>query len=407
MKKYTVQNIGGRRNYDVAAILSRANMLEYLVTDLYWYDGNRKILERLFFNNRILKRLSSKSNKIIPNNCVVSSQFIEYSSLLLRQLYSQNPYKAYIYIHKLISKKTVDVLKKTNSNAIYGLDTESVEIFEFAKHNGFFTAMEQCVAPRSSQIRMYQFFEEKYGISCKKKIISCEKLQEREMKEWELSDTILVPSSYVHAQMLLAGVAENKMKLVPYGFNIPENILSLETMINKRIGNNSVFKILFVGNSSLRKGIQDIAKIAEILKYENIEFRIAGIMDNQIIKRFNIDKLNNIIFLGSLNKEMLYKEYENADMLILPSYLEGSAMVILEALSFGLPVVTTKESGSFIASGIDGYVCDAGDIDNMVSFITQLIYNDDLRYKISYATKSMLDKVSFENYSENLINALK
>jgi glycosyltransferase involved in cell wall biosynthesis len=94
-------------------------------------------------------------------------------------------------------------------------------------------------------------------------------------------------------------------------------------------------------------------------------------------------------------------------MIILPSYLEGMAMVVMEALSFGLPVVTTEEAGSCITSGVNGFVCNAGEIDRMISYIGQLLIDRNLRYQISLATIPLIQKISFDNYRKKLIATLK
>jgi len=409
MKKYIVLCIGRRRNYDVASILSKESMLDKLITDFYCYGGKIKYekLVRFFFPDYSIKAMQSCYNPSIQDSSVISSWSTGFYQRFMLKIFPYSKHNAYIPATKHLSKITAKTLENSNISAVYGYDTAAVEIFKTAKCKGFFNALEQCVAPRKAQIKMHKVFEHQYGQSFKKEIQCCEILEKREQEEWSLSDTILVPSSYVRNQMLLAGVQDNKIKLVPYGFEIPQNIPPIETMINKRMENREIFKILFVGNSSLRKGIQDIAKIAKILETENIEFRIAGAIDSSIIKWFNIDKMKNIKLMGILDKQRLYEEYQNADMFILPSYLEGSAMVILEALSFGLPVVTTEESGSCITSGIDGFVCKAGEVETMVSNIENLMNETELRYKISHRTTELLQNSSFQNYHKNLINALK
>jgi glycosyltransferase involved in cell wall biosynthesis len=266
--------------------------------------------------------------------------------------------------------------------------------------------MEQCVAPRVTQIKMYELFREKYGLNVKREIENCCRLRDREMAEWSLSDIVIAPSSYVQKELISAGAEESKIKLAPYGFTVEQK--NIQQIIDKRFEKkSSVFKVLFVGNGMLRKGIQDIAEIALKLNGENIEFRIAGKLNMTIIEKFRINKIENIKLLGKLDKATLFEEYKNADLFILPSYLEGSAMVTIEALNFGLPAIVTEQSGSSITSGVDGYVCEAGDIKFMVSHILKLKHDDDLRYKISQYTIPLLEKTNFETYRTNLINILR
>jgi glycosyltransferase involved in cell wall biosynthesis len=285
MKKYIVQSIEGRRNYDVALILYRENMLELLVTGLY------------------------RNCQGISKSSVISSWNTGLFQYCMLKLFSHLPHKAYIPATTHLAKIASKHMEKSQVNAIYGYDTASLEIFKAAKAKRFFCALEQCIAPRRTQIEMYRLFEQKYGYFFNKEIRHCEIMGEREREEWSLADTILVPSIYVQNQMLMSGVLNNKMQLVPYGFDIPSNMPPVEDMIDKRMKEyKSAFRILFVGNSSLRKGIQDIAAIANKLKTENIEFRVAGRIDVRTIKRFNIDKIHNIKILGKLNKQKLNED---------------------------------------------------------------------------------------------------
>jgi glycosyltransferase involved in cell wall biosynthesis len=62
-----------------------------------------------------------------------------------------------------------------------------------------------------------------------------------------------------------------------------------------------------------------------------------------------------------------------ADVFLLPSICEGSALAIHEALAAGLPVVTTPNSGSVVRDGVDGYVVPVRDVDAIVDRLTRLI----------------------------------
>jgi glycosyltransferase involved in cell wall biosynthesis len=383
MKKFIVQCIEGRRNYDVACILYKENMLELLTTGLY------------------------RNRQDFSKSSVISSWYAGLFQYGMLRLFSHAPYKAYIPATRHLARITSKHMGKSQANAVYGYDTASLEIFKVAKTKRFFCALEQCIAPRRAQIEMYRLFEQKYGYSFNKEIQHCEIMGERERKEWSLADTILVPSVYVQNQMLASGIPIKKMQLVPYGFDIQHKYASVEQMIERRMEKKGTFRILFVGNSSLRKGLQDIAIMANKLKTEDLEFRVAGLIDVRNIKRFNIDKISNIKILGKLNKQKLYEEYQNADIFILPSYLEGMAMVVMEALSFGLPVITTEESGSCITSETNGFVCNAGEIDKMTSHIGQLLIDRNLRNQISLSTIPLIQNFNFDNYSKNLITALR
>lgn len=311
----------------------------------------------------------------------------------------------------MLSRCSIQVVKQDKSiNSIYAYDTGALELFEYiAAHdtNVKNLYLEQCVAPRSSQIAMYKRFSSLYRADYGEEIESCKKLHLRELREWELAKKIIVPSDYVRNEMIKCGVNPDKICIVPYGYSSPYSHAEIEKHIieKQRIRNKKV-QVLYVGNGGYRKGVLDLIDIAERLNVSSdIEFRLAGNMGN-IKERLGSIEFNNLTLLGVLDKKSLYQEYLKADIYILPSYLEGSAMSIQEALSFGLPVITTHESGSFITNNREGYIFDAGDIEGMCNAIQLLTQNEQLRYTMSHKALDLMQKNTLITYQHNLLSVL-
>lgn len=68
-------------------------------------------------------------------------------------------------------------------------------------------------------------------------------------------------------------------------------------------------------------------------------------------------------FLGNINNDELVTEYLKANIFVLSSKQEGLGLVYLEAMSYGLPVVTTKCGGpeGIITDGVNGYLVNQND----------------------------------------------
>ena len=50
------------------------------------------------------------------------------------------------------------------------------------------------------------------------------------------------------------------------------------------------------------------------------------------------------------------------DVFVLPSWLEGSAKAVYQAMANGLPAIVTESTGAIVRDGIDGFVIEAGDV---------------------------------------------
>lgn len=400
-KDFLVQLFTHRRNYDVAEFLHHQGILAALVTDIYM----KKYLLPLTTTIPALNILSKRHNKNIPDKIVYPNFTAGLFYAYKKTKKKNNNFYETIKSYKILSKRSIALLRKSDHiGSIYAYDTGALELFREAAPLCKRLFLEQCIAPRRFQIKMYEQFENQFQLDFSNEIASCKEHQLREEEEWKLAHTIITPSEYVKNALIESGADESKIVVIPYGFT--PQIDKSEVIANierKNIQQKQKLTILFVGNGGVRKGFYDLVAIADNLKNSNIEFRVAGNMENAITHAGCID---NISLLGVLDKAKLYNEYLNADIFILPSYLEGSAMVIQEALSFGLPVVTTNESGSFITHGENGYVYNAGDICGMSKIIEELCNDSQKRYQLAYKSIALNESNSLEVYRNNLLTCL-
>jgi glycosyltransferase involved in cell wall biosynthesis len=72
-------------------------------------------------------------------------------------------------------------------------------------------------------------------------------------------------------------------------------------------------------------------------------------------------------YLGTMQRDNLRRHYQTAQAFVLPALAEGFAVVILEALSCGLPVLVSRNSGAegFITPGREGLLHEAQDDDSL------------------------------------------
>lgn len=414
MQKFIVPMIGARRDYDVAKILSEENLLDRLIIDAYYNESKYPLLK---LANKLLPasivKTYMKYNPEISSEKVISSWK---TGLLFKLGLALNKngdyYRNQIAAYKRLAEYSIDYLKKIKHSKVnvYGLDTASVELFTWSKKNNdaSFLVLEQCVASRKQQTEMYLNFQEKFGLSqVKKMIVHCSALRERELREWELADKILVPSDYVKKGIESEGIDRNKIELLHYGFSSSYPIDFVKEEIDKKFNDNSnkPITILFAGNAGFRKGLHDIISVASKLQNENIKFLIAGKIENEF-SQLHTRVPGNIEFLGKISKSDLIQQYRAADVFLFPSYLEGSALVTFEAMSMGLPLITTSQAGSIVSNHIDGYIVNAGDINALKEKIQQLSNDKELRYRMSIKALQNVQNYSIEHYKRNLLRNL-
>jgi len=161
------------------------------------------------------------------------------------------------------------------------------------------------------------------------------------------------------------------------------NSVKLPEVYNKKINNN--VKLTFLGLIGENKGVFDLLKVVKRLVNEGIiaKLYIGGNGETPRLYR-EIEKLgigNNVKYLGWISEEERDSLFKKTDVFILPSYSECFPMSILEAMSYGIPVISTYAGGipELVSDGETGFLIGPGDIDALYEKLNYLIQNGKLR----------------------------
>jgi len=132
---------------------------------------------------------------------------------------------------------------------------------------------------------------------------------------------------------------------------------------------NTIFKLLYVGNQSRRKGWDLIPVIMKTLG-DSYQLSVTAGLRN----RNTGNCQNNIVQLGYLTTNDLVKAYQQCDALLFPSRFEGFGYVALEAMACGKPVITANNSSlpEVVAEGVTGLLCNPDDTDCYISACRRL-----------------------------------
>ena len=197
-------------------------------------------------------------------------------------------------------------------------------------------------------------------------------------------------------------VSEEKITVLANYCTIPEKLP--ETRKNQ---------MLFLGEIGERKGGFDIpAILAEsCLKENRIHFIFAGDGQKEDIDRIKreIEKKDLgewVKFLGWVRGEEKERLLRESKVFLFPSYNEGMPMAVLEAMAYGLAIVTTNVGGipKLITSGENGYLCRPGDIEGLSSNIRALFTDEKLAKRMSdRARQKAIAEYSRESHITKLL----
>lgn len=185
-----------------------------------------------------------------------------------------------------------------------------------------------------------------------------------------LADYIVCASGFTRLSLIAAGIPSAKIHVIPYGIH-PQHRIEPKKDIKQRL------EILFVGSITQRKGVSYLLEaIRKIQDKINIRLTIVsrGIFSDESFSEHGIHQLR---LLRDISDKFLEDIYQNSHLLILPSIAEGFGQVILEAMSFGTPVITTVNTAGpdIIDHEIDGFIVPVRDAHNISKYISELYQN--------------------------------
>jgi len=213
------------------------------------------------------------------------------------------------------------------------------------------------------------------------------------------ADIVLVNSEYVRSTFINYGFQESKLSVVNLG--VREDFLGLKTSyaIDKE------FVILYTGALSKRKGIDLICSAAEMLITTGINFRIIMVGKGEDLSLSDLLLKSGVITLeGHVSQDNLKDYFTKSDIYVFPSYCEGSAQSLKEAMGAGLPVIATNESGAPIIHGENGLLIKSHSSQDLYNAILLLYSNQELRKKLgSSAVLEIRRNHNWEKYSNDLM----
>jgi glycosyltransferase involved in cell wall biosynthesis len=161
---------------------------------------------------------------------------------------------------------------------------------------------------------------------------------ERCLQEYDEATAIVVPSRFNRRSFLSQGVCPEKIYVRPYGVNLE--------MFHPMPKEDKVFRVLFVGSASLRKGIGYLFEaIRPLVARRMVECWLVGAISDEV-RHLLEENAGLFTYHGPQRRADLSWFYSQASVLVLPSIEEGLALVQAQAMACGVPVIATTNTGA-------------------------------------------------------------
>jgi glycosyltransferase involved in cell wall biosynthesis len=164
-------------------------------------------------------------------------------------------------------------------------------------------------------------------------------------------------------------------------------------------------QILAIGRYSAQKGFATLIEIADRIKPVFPDWKIKiigkGELKDVLVQKAKMLNVDDYVHFVEPTKNII-EEYLASSIYVMTSLYEGLPMVLIEAKSCGLPIVSfncPEGPADIVKDGEDGYLIDPGNVDLFVNKLTKLMNDSSLRMKFS----EMAKKNSLEYSGETIL----
>lgn len=227
--------------------------------------------------------------------------------------------------------------------------------------------------------------------------------------------TFLVKSDLANDFLTSKGIKSENVTTVGVGIDLDafkqSNTNEIPDEIKEIQNIKADIKLLYIGRIEERRNIPFLFDILNELKNRNVNAKLVmiGNGDEEYCKNcFDYAKkccvFDSIYHIKKAEQKYLQYAYKSTDIFLLPTRYEIFGMVLLEAMYFGTPAITTKNGGSqmLIENGIDGYIID---VFNKSLWCDKIIEASQNSAKISQnAHKKITEKFTWDVLSDKFIS---
>ncbi len=219
----------------------------------------------------------------------------------------------------------------------------------------------------------------------------------------EKSDAVTAVSNYLRDKTIEIFSIDKPIEVI---YNFIEDQPDQENRcgeLRHRIAPNGEFIISHLSNFRPVKRVEDVIEVAYQVK-QQLPVKVMMIGDGPDrskaeIRARQLNIFEDVHFLGK--QDNVYLLLNSSDVFLMPSNLESFGLAALEAMSCGIPCVTSNAGGltELVKDGISGFTAEVGDVGKMAELVLKILKDQKYKEKLSQTSR----KYAFENFHVNKI----
>lgn len=393
---YVVAFAGSRDDYQAALALHEGGLLSRLVTDSYVPDRVAARLDHM--PDAVRNRLERRHAAGLPSKLVRSLPQVVAYRLVMEKLHGQ--YRALRVSDDLLGRYAAEEARRARSASLVysyywpgflrGSAGTAGPNIVFQVHP-VPTHIKRVLAEDRERTGIDGWLDEE------------EVLPASVAAEFEASlhsaDGFVVPSSFVRAGLLEIGVSAERIAVVPYGCSQSTQHEGAQDQARK-----GPLRMLWVGQASYRKGAHHLLAALRSLPPGTATLTM-------VCRSGDLGLLGNLPpgteLLRGVSSEGLAELYASHDVFVMPSLAEGFGLVYLEAMSHGLPVIATGNTGVADIAETDAIIIlPSGAPEPLADMLSTLAADRNGLAARRQSAQKTADKMTWAGFRSNLRSAL-
>jgi glycosyltransferase involved in cell wall biosynthesis len=302
-----------------------------------------------------------------------------------------------------LDRKVADRLRKIDKcDSVYAYEDGALETFRAARERGFKRIYDLPIAYWKTSQHLLREEAERYPDwepTLGGTRDSDEKLS-RKTQELELAELVVCPSRFVLESLPPEACAQKQCLIVPFGS--PD--VDLRNDASKSSGR---LRVLFAGALTQRKGLADLFGAMKLVNSKQIELVVMGSLLCPL--SWYRDRFADFVYEPPRPHGEVLRLMQSCHVFVLPSIVEGRALVQQEAMACRLPVIATKNAGAddVVVDGETGFLVPIRSPEAIAEKIGWCASNRSLLDGMGIAARTRASQFTWRAYGETLVAAVR
>jgi glycosyltransferase involved in cell wall biosynthesis len=234
-------------------------------------------------------------------------------------------------------------------------------------------------------------------------VIDSEAKLKRKTEELQLAEVVVCPSQFVARSVPEPARSQKIIVVAPFG----SPAAAPQKNHVPAPGHCGKLRVLFVGSMGQRKGLGDLFAAMRLLDRRDVELVVMG--SPQSSMEFYRQEFNHFVYEPNRPHAGVLELMRGCHVFCLPSIVEGRALVMQEAMSQGLPLIITPNTGGedLIVEGSTGFLVPIRRADLIAERIAWFADNRLALAEMSRAAQAKASQFTWEGYGKIIADAIR